>query len=235
MLRMIQQFIRAHKKTIHFWLDLVLNFVIVLGSVYVIRTFVMSLFIVSGPSMCDTLNYIDDKCQRGNAETIVVNKAVYQNFFGLKIGKPERGDIIVFHPPQNPDEFFIKRIIGLPGETIKLKNGFVYIFNTDSPSGNKLDEPYLNKQNSGNTYQYQESDTEFIVPQDSYFVLGDNRIASSDSRSCFKESILIGGCGREGNTPYLKRKNIEGKAWIAIWPLSKIGLLPNTAYSFAIK
>lgn len=233
--KMIQQFLRAHKKIIHFWLDLLLNLVIVLGTVYFIRTFVMSLFIVSGPSMCDTLNYVDDKCQRGNAETIIVNKALYQNLLGWQMGKPERGDIIVFHPPHNPDEFFIKRIIGLPDETVKLKNGSVHIFNKENPNGYKLDESYLNSSNKNNTYPFRDSDTTFIIPNGSYFVLGDNRIASSDSRSCFKESVLSAGCGQGENTPFLKRKNIEGKAWIALWPLNKIRLIPDTAYSFAIK
>lgn len=217
---------QRHKTTILFWLDLALNLIFVLGTVFIVRTFIISLFIVSGPSMCDTLNQIYGQCQRGNGEIIIVNKAVYQNFFGLqKIDSPKRGDIIVFRPPQNKEEFFIKRVIGLPGETARLKNGEVYISNKEDPKGFKMEEPYLNEKNKSNTQPFRENDTVFKIPEDSYFVLGDNRIASSDSRSCFKESIISGGCGQGENTPFLNRKNIEGKAWIVLWPINKFGFL----------
>ena len=200
--------------------------IFLLVTVYIIRTFIVSLFIVSGPSMCETLNQIYGQCQRGNGEIIVVNKAVYQNFLGLrKIDSPKRGDIIVFHPPRNPDEFFIKRVTGLPGETVRLKNGEVYIGDKKNPQGFKIEEPYLNEKNRDNTQPFRESDTIFKIPEDGYFVLGDNRIASSDSRSCFKESIMSGGCGQGENTPFLKLKNIEGKAWIVLWPINKLGFL----------
>ncbi len=221
----ISKIFRLYKTTILFWLDLGLNLIFVLVTVYIIRSFIISLFIVSGPSMCDTLNYIYDQCQRGNGEIIIVNKAVYQNFLGWRPGSPKRGDIIVFHPPQNKDEFFIKRIVGLPGETAQLKNGDVYISNKENPKGFKMEEPYLNEKNRDNTHPFRESDTVFKIPEDGYFVLGDNRTASSDSRSCFKESIVSGGCGQNGNTPFLKQKNIEGKAWIILWPINKLGFL----------
>lgn len=180
--------------------------------------------------MCDTLNNIDGKCVAGYGEYIVVNKFGYQNFFGWQVGLPQRGDIIVFHPPMNKEEFFIKRVIGLPGDTVKLKDGNVYIINQEHPAGVKLDEPYLNSKNSGNTFPSNDLSV-FEVPEGEYFVMGDNRTNSADARSCFNESLASGGCGRPGNTPFLKMSNIEGKASLVVLPLSKMGLLEDTKYA----
>ncbi len=226
----VKEFFKKHKASILFALDILLNLVIIAAMVFVIRTFLISPFQVYGPSMCDTLNNIDNSCQHGYGEYIIVNKFGYQNFLGWQVGLPKRGDVIVFRPPTNDEEFFIKRVIGLPGETVKLQNGDVYIFNKEHPDGYKLDEPYLNAVNSGNTHPYTEDETVFEVPEGNYFVMGDNRTASSDARSCFKESITSGGCNQNGNTPYLKLDRIEGKAWVILWPLSKIAVLNDPAY-----
>lgn len=217
-------------ETGNFWLDVVLNIVIIVALVFLIRTFVISPFQVSGPSMCDTLNYIDGQCQRNFGEYLIVNKFTYQNFLGWQIGLPQRGDIVVFHPPRNDNEFFIKRIIGLPGETVKLKGGDVYIYNKEHPEGFVLDEQYLNSVNSGNTHPYRDDLTIFEIPQGNYIVFGDNRIASSDSRSCFKETPGGQPCKQGEASPYLPLDHIEGKAWIILWPLSKISLVQNPAY-----
>ncbi len=209
--------------------DIGLNLIIIIGLVYIIRTFLISPFEVYGPSMCDTLNNINNECQQGHGEYIIVNKATYGNFFGYQIGTPMRGDIIVFHPPQNDKEYFIKRIIGLPGETVKLENGEVYIYNKDNPQGYKLEENYLNQENKGKTRPYNAGDTVFKVPSNQYFVLGDNRNHSSDSRSCFKE-YSSQDCGKPGATPFLKPAEIEGKAWIVLWPISKLEILQRPTY-----
>jgi signal peptidase I len=226
----VKAFFNKHKNTILFGIDILLNLVIIAALVFLIRTFLISPFQVYGPSMCDTMNYINGKCEHGYGEYIIVNKFGYQNFLGWQVGLPKRGDIVVFHPPLNKDEFFIKRVIGLPGETIQLKGGYVYVFNDEHPEGVKLDEPYLNSTNNGSTHPFAENMSIFEVPDDEYFVMGDNRTASSDARSCFKESITSGGCSQAGNTPYLKLSNIEGKAWLVLWPLSKIELIKETGY-----
>lgn len=220
---------KRKNEILNFWLDVVLNIVIIVGMVIIIRSYLISPFQVYGPSMCNTLNFIDGQCQHSYGEYIIVNKLGYQNFFGLRIGLPKRGDIIVFRPPRNKDEFFIKRIIGLPGETVKLKNGDVYIFNKEKPEGFKLDEKYLSFTNQGNTMPLGGISL-FEVPADQYFALGDNRVASSDSRSCFKESPTGEKCGQGEVTPYLPLENIEGKAWIVLWPLSKLQILPDPEY-----
>jgi len=223
-------FFEKNKTVILFILDILLNLVIIAAMVFIIRTFLISPFQVYGPSMCDTLNNIEGSCEHGYGEYIIVNKFGYQNLLGWQVGLPQRGDIIVFHPPGNNAEFFIKRVIGMPGETVKLIDGYVYIFNTAHPEGYKLDEPYLNSTNAGNTHPFTENFTVFEVPTASYFVMGDNRTQSSDARTCFQESVSTGGCNRPGNTPYLTMSNVEGKAWLVLWPFSKMAVLNNPTY-----
>jgi signal peptidase I len=228
--RMLKKVFRGNlKEAALFWLDVALNIIIIVALVFLIRTYFISPFQVYGPSMCNTFNYFDNQCNSSYGEYLIVNKFGYQNFFGLQIGLPQRGDIIVFHPPNNENEFYIKRVIGLPGETVKLKNGKVFISNKDFPDGFELSEPYLSVENEGNTNPHFANKTIFEVPDGSYFVLGDNRLHSTDSRACFEETLRSGDCGRD-ETPYLTLKHIEGKAWIVLWPLTKLNLLQNPVY-----
>ena len=125
-------------------------------------------------------------------QRLVVNKAVY--FFG----EPERGDVIIFEAPNGFNEDFIKRVIGLPGDTVEIKGGAVHI------NGVELDEPYI-KSPPAYTMPPRE------VPDDSYFVLGDNRNNSNDSH----------------NNWYVPRDNIIGKAWLSTWPPDAWGTVPD--------
>jgi signal peptidase I len=214
------------------FLDLVLNLAIIVGLVLIIRTFIISPFQVFGPSMCDTFNNFFNKCGDSFGEYLIVNKFGYQNFFGWQIGLPGRGDIVIFHPPHNEGEFFIKRIIGLPGETVKLIDGDVYILNDENPKGFILDEPYLNTENNHNTKNDTIPDmTVFEVPEESYLVFGDNRLHSSDSRSCFAETNSTKACEQEGKSPYLTLDHIEGKAWIILWPFNRMSFIEDPVYS----
>jgi signal peptidase I len=120
---------------------------------------------------------------------VIVNKISY------KLGSPGRGDVIVFHFPPNPEEQYIKRVIGLPGDRIHIAGGKVYI------NGEALAEPYLHvPTNRGGNWN---------VPADSLFVMGDNRNNSSDSRMW-------------GMVPF---DNIVGKATMIYWPPDQWGLL----------
>jgi signal peptidase I len=112
--------------------------------------------------------------------------------------RPQRGDVVVFRFPGNPERDFIKRIIGEPGDTVEIKNGTVYI------DGAPLDEPYIT---SKPTYTYGPTQ----VPPKHYFVLGDNRNNSYDSH--------VWG--------FLPEENIIGQAWLSYWPLDSWGLVPN--------
>ncbi|MQG77390.1 MAG: signal peptidase I [SAR202 cluster bacterium] len=109
---------------------------------------------------------------------------------------PEQGDVIVFHEPTDPTRDFVKRIIGVPGNTVEMKFGVVYV------NGNLLEEPYLGKRDTSNLAPV------FVQPG-FYFVLGDNRSASYDSR----------GLGP------IPQENIVGKAWFSYWPLPSIETL----------
>jgi len=210
-------------------LDIGLNLLIVFGLVFVIQTFIASPFKVYGPSMCDTINNINEECQYGYGEYIIVNKLIYQKFFGWSLDDPSRGDIIVFHPPHSEDQFYIKRIIGVPGDTIKLIDGKVYLFNNEHETGYELPEPYLNATNSGSTLPSTNRITTFDVPEGKYFVMGDNRHQSTDSRSCFRD-VYEGGCRGEEDGPFLPKENIEGKASVVLWPLKKIRTLQSAEY-----
>ena len=148
-------------------------------------------FDVIGPSMDSTLR---------DGQQLLVNKVVY------KFHQPERGDIIILIPPENEDEEYIKRIIGLPGESVEIKDGAVLIHKQDG-SIMPLDEPYI----TSPTRRPFKGD---VIPENEYFVLGDNRNNSSDSRLGWT----------------VPRQNIIGKAWLSIWPPDKWGLTPNHSF-----
>lgn len=146
---------------------------------------------VIGPSMDYSLR---------NGEQILVSKIAY------KFHSPERGDIVIFISPENKNEEYIKRIIGLPGESVEIEDGIVFIHKPDGRVV-PLDEPYV-------TSPARRSFKGEVIPEEEYFVLGDNRINSSDSRLGWT----------------VPRRNIIGKAWFSIWPSDTWGLAPN--YSF---
>lgn len=222
----MQESTKTHffKEVSYFILDVSVNAIIIVSLVILIRFYIISPFRVSGPSMCDTLNIIAGTCVSGNGEYIIVNKFLYHHWFGTQIQPPERGDIIVFRPPLSfKDDFYIKRIIGLPSETIQIKDGKVFIFNAENQSGFELQETYLNERNADKTQIGSSAQNSYTVPKNNYFVLGDNRNASSDSRHCFSQR----GCTSEEATAFLPFENIEGKAWLVLWPLSNIRKIPS--------
>ncbi|EKD63566.1 MAG: Signal peptidase I [uncultured bacterium] len=215
------------KSVVWFIGDVMINAAIIIVLVIVIRHFIFSPFQVSGPSMCDTLNNFNDTCVHGNGEYIIVNKLLYFDLFGFSLFDYDRGDIIVFTPPEGDQgEYFIKRIIGLPGETVKIDDGYVYIYNDEYPEGFKLDEQYLNESNYGKTTSFVDSLDEFEVPENMYFVMGDNRRASSDSRRCFGMT----DCTEE--LAFLDSDLIEGKGWLVLWPLDRIRFVGGYDYGF---
>ncbi len=143
--------------------DLIKVFLISVVIILPIRYFIAQPFIVSGSSMEPTFH---------TGEYLVINELSYH------FSAPQRGDVIVFKYPKDNTQYFIKRIIGLPGETVKIEDNKVVITNATHPSGFVLDEKYLPP-----------GDTTFPVGNnlatlgtDEYFVLSDNRLASSDSR-----------------------------------------------------
>lgn len=161
----------------------------------IVETLLLTLFIfwivntatgryrVQGHSMMPTLK---------EGEYLIINKLSYY------LEEPERGDIIVLHYPRDPSREYIKRIIGLPGDRIEVGNGQVKV------NGVTLNEPYLN----GPPVYTPES---WVVPEDNFFVMGDNRNNSSDSRSW----------------AFLPRSDIVGKASVIYWGVEDWGLVPH--------
>jgi signal peptidase I len=155
-----------------------------------IRLFVISPFVVDGESMHPTFE---------NLDYLVVDELLY------RFTSTARGDVIVFRYPGNPSIFYIKRIIGLPGETVSIKSGVVTIIKPNGESMS-LTEPYIVNEDA--TYTKDVS-----LTTDEYFVMGDNRPNSSDSR--------VWGP--------LPRKNIIGRVDLRLLPAKEIGLFPGWA------
>jgi signal peptidase I len=152
-----------------------------------IRTFLFENYRVVGHSMMPTLQ---------DNQFLVVNK------LGYRLHEPQRGDIIVFRDPRDSERKLIKRVIGLPGETVEVQNGQVFV------DGQPLDEPYIEALG-----RY--SEPSLTLAEGYYYVLGDNRNNSSDSHNW-------------GTLPGTK---IVGKAWISYWPPELWGVLPHATYA----
>jgi len=165
---------------------------------YLVHVFVITLFIVDGASM--EPNFFD-------REYMLVDKISY-NF-----SAPARGDVVIFSYPGEPDKKFIKRIIGLPDDTIAIKNDQVYLYN--KYYSGVLAEGYIPSEMPTPTETEVASITQ-KVGKDEYFVLGDNRLNSSDSR--------IWGL--------LPKENIIGKALVTIWPFDSAALVEPAKYNF---
>jgi signal peptidase I len=166
------------KKKNPFWKELIKLLLIAFLVVVPFRKFVAQPFIVDGASMDPTFK---------NGQYLIVDELTYH------FREPERGSVLIFRYPKDPSKFFIKRVIGLPGETVTIKGGEVSITDKNGKTFT-LDEPYV---------KYPRSDSESrTLSQDEYWVMGDNRYGSSDSRAW-------------GPVP---EKNIVGRPILRFWP-----------------
>ncbi len=154
----------------------------------IVQQFLIRPFVVNGASMDPTL---------ATGDYLLIDEVTY------KLREPERGDVVVFRAPPEPDKFFIKRIIGLPGETVSIEGSKVTIKNAENPKGFVLSEPFI-------THVSVNSMT-VNVTADHYFVMGDNRNGSFDSRSW-------------GTLP---KANIRGRALLRLLPIKGIDYLPG--------
>jgi signal peptidase I len=188
-----------------FFLDVSEVIVFAIGIFFFVYLLIMRPHKIEGESMMP--NYQD-------SEYLLTEKVTYY------LNKPQRGDVVVLRPPKRVSESdeFIKRIVGMPGETVKILNGRVYI------DGKLLNEPYI--ANSVTTYggSFLTEDTEYKIPDKLYIVMGDNREHSSDSRYWGPVSLNL--------SPNGEREGINGRAWLVYWPVTKIGATQNPVYSF---
>ncbi len=161
---------------------------IIICIVLPIRIFIAQPFVVSGRSMYPTF---EDK------DYLIVDEISY------RLKDPKRFEVIVFKNPNNKDIYFIKRIIGLPGETVDINGGNVIIKNQDHPEGLNLEQPYVKNISKDKIHM--------VLKDDEYFVMGDNRSASSDSRYWGS----------------LKKDLIVGRAFIRLFPMRDLDLFPG--------
>ncbi len=177
-------------KTVEFVGELLHVVIISLAIIIPVRYFLIQPFYVKGASM--EPNFHDH-------EYLIINE------IGYRFKNPQHGEIVVFRYPNDPQQYFIKRIIGLPGERVSVSGGRITIYNEQNPQGHVLNEQsYL-----GPLYTYGEKDLQ--LGPDEYFVMGDNRGASLDSRIF-------------GPVP---RSFIVGRVWFRGWPPEKIHLFPS--------
>jgi signal peptidase I len=165
--------------------------IIALLIVIPVRMFIAQPFIVSGASMKETFH---------NGEYLIVDQISYH------LNSPERGDVVIFRYPKDPSKFFIKRIIGVPGDTITIEGNTVNIINETNPNGFILNEPYIKSMKPNVTITEELGERE-------YFVMGDNRDESSDSR--------VWGV--------LQEERIIGRAFLRLYPPQVMSVLPGAS------
>ena len=189
---------KSYKKEnnrLYSWYDINRDIDIIIILAVIIRFFIQP-FSVFGASM--EPNFYDH-------EYIIVNQISY------KLKQPKRGDVIVFKYPKDKTKNYIKRIIGLPGEKIEIKDNNVFIYNKENLVGTKLQESYLKEDTETET----KNNNNIELKSNEYFVMGDNRKFSSDSREW----------------GILTSDNILGKVWFVCWPFSNWQVLKNTEYN----
>ncbi|NCF75256.1 MAG: signal peptidase I [Xanthomonadaceae bacterium] len=181
------------KDFLSFALETIKAIVISLVIIIPIRYFLIQPFYVKGASMEPTFN---------NHDYLIVNEIEY------RFSSPKRGDIIVFRYPGDKREYFIKRIIGLPNERVKIENNKVFIYNNKFPKGVEINEKYLNEKDI-------KKNADTTLNGNEYFVLGDNRNNSFDSR-------FFGTVSKD---------LIIGKVWLRGWPFNNVKIFKEEMYN----
>lgn len=176
----------------YFFLDLIKLAVIAGLTVGLVRYFLFKPFYVKGQSMEPTYH---------ENEYLIIDEISY------RLHEPKRGDVVVFRAPVGED-YYLKRVIGLPGERVKVENNKVIIYNEQYPQGIVVEEKYLTEETLGQV--------SFELKTDEYFVMGDNRDSSYDSR-------------RFGPIKY---SAIVGRTWFRGWPLHRVGIVGGPEYNF---
>lgn len=182
------------KDVLELLLELLKTGLIVFVLAFLLRYFIIQPYLVDGQSMMPTYH---DK------EYLLVEKLSYLT------GEPKRGDVVVLKYPKNPSLSYIKRIIGLPNETVIIQNNQITIKNADNPAGFAITESYIPSDFSTTVYSGADQNGAYkkTLKEGEYFVMGDNREHSSDSREW----------------GVLPKTNIVGRAWVTLFPLDRLG------------
>ena len=165
--------------------------ILALAIILPVRYFLVQPFIVKGASM--EPNFYD-------SEYLIIDEITF------RFRDPERGEIIVFRPPQHSEQYYIKRVIGLPGETVEIRNGIITIYNNDIPNGFTLAESYISEVTEGRDRR--------VLGNEEYYVMGDNRDASLDSR-------IFGAVPME---------NFIGRVWVRGLPVDRASTFAVPTY-----
>ncbi len=183
------------------FIDLIKDLAVIVIIVLIIRTFLVMPFQINGQSMYDS--YYD-------REFIIVDRFSYIKIPVIKKWAPDRWDVIVFKPHVSRDkEYFIKRIIGLPWDIVKIDNWKVYLFSDEAWDFEELHEWYLSDSNKDSTFvRWATWEVVYHVPENSFFVMWDNRNASTDSRTCFSS------CAIEGKTNFITKWDITWRVFL---------------------
>ena len=191
---MKQGFLAKVKAAASYILELVHVVVISLAIIIPIRYFLIQPFYVKCASM--EPSFYDH-------EYLIIDEISY------RFREPQRGDVVVFKYPNDPSQYFIKRIIGMPGETVEIKDGRVRVYKEEGSIGYYLNESqYLS---GAETY----ADRKFNIGENEYFILGDNRTSSMDSR-------IFGP---------VHEKLIVGRVWLRGWPITKFRIFRTPEYN----
>jgi signal peptidase I len=182
------------KQVLIFFWEVIEIAIIAFASVFIIRTFIVQPFLVRGASMEPSFL---------NGDYLLIDE------ISMRFRDIRRGEAVVFRFPRDPNVFYIKRVIGLPNETVVIKDNTVTIKNSENPEGFVIQEPYV--QAGGVTG---EEEVTFLVKENEYLAMGDNRSYSYDSRSW-------------GAVP---KDDIIGLVRIRLWPLSDLSLMEAPAY-----
>ncbi len=174
--------------------DFLQSIVVVMAVMVMLYLFIISPQEINGQSMDPFFH---------NGEYILTNKVIY------KFRDPQRGDIVIFKSPKNKEIDYIKRIIGLPGERVRLHENAFYV------NDQIVEEPYIPTDTPIYGGSFLQEDMEIIVPEGKYFVVGDNRPHSADSRE-------FGPIGKE---------DFIGMAFLRYWPFARAEILPHPTYS----
>ena len=184
--------LRIFKSFLKIIYEIIKTVALILLIFFIVRYFLIQPFIVDGNSMEPNFH---------NKDYLMVDKISY------RFKQPQRGDVIIFHPP-NSSIYYIKRIIGLPGDKVMIENDNIFIYNKQNPEGVELKEPYLadNTKTMNNITQ--------TLQENEYYVLGDNRENSSDSREFGP----------------ITKSRFAGKAFLIVFPTSDFGAIKHQQY-----